>query len=154
MLLKKQEKDDKVKSMYSSSTICASIYDKKTNNLTVIFSKGGQYVYEGVSLTDYTRFEVADSQGIVLNSHIKKYPFTKLDNVDTAAIIAEITTIKATEDKVKLDYAVKTLIDKFNAVVTYYSTTDGIESGLLTKAKEAIAEYDKVVAPQLDKVNG
>lgn len=99
MILKRQEKDNKIKAMYSSSTILASIYDKEKNDLTVIFNKGGQYKYAGVSNTDYTRFELADSQGIVLNSHIKKYTFEKLSDVDPKAIITEIETIKATEQK-------------------------------------------------------
>ena len=36
MLLKKQEKDNKIKAMYSSSTIAASIYDKEKSELTNI----------------------------------------------------------------------------------------------------------------------
>ena len=75
MLLKTQEQDNKKKSIYASSNICASIYDKSTSALTILFNNGGQYVYEGVTNTDYTRFEMADSQGAVFNSHIKKYPF-------------------------------------------------------------------------------
>lgn len=93
MILKKQEKNEKVKAIYSSSNICASTYDKDTKSLVIIFNNGGQYLYEGVSLTDYTRFESADSQGIVMNSHIKKHPFTKLDKVDTTAILTEIADL-------------------------------------------------------------
>jgi hypothetical protein len=84
MLLKKQEKDNVTKAIFSSSNICASTYDRTTKNLTIIFNKGAQYKYPNVSETDYTRFELADSQGVVFNSHIKKYDFEKLDNVDTS----------------------------------------------------------------------
>lgn len=154
MLLKRQEQNEKIKSIYTSSNICASIYDKQTKNLTLIFNNGGQYEYTAVSETDYTRFEMADSQGVVFNSHIKKYPTAKLDKVDTKEILNEVNTLKTAEDKIKLDYIVKTMVDKMKAVVVYYDTTDGVESGLLAKAKEAIAEYDKSIAPKLDKVNG
>lgn len=154
MLLKTQEQDNKKKSIYASSNICASIYDKSTSALTILFNNGGQYVYEGVTNTDYTRFEMADSQGAVFNSHIKKYPFQKLDKVDVKDILVEVTKIQGAEDKAKIDYAVKVMIDQMKAVITYYDTTTDVESGLLSKAKDAIAAYDKAVEPKVDKVNG
>ena len=154
MLLKTQEQDNKTKSIYASSNICASIYDKSTSALTILFNNGGQYVYEGVSITDYTRFEMADSQGAVFNSHIKKYPFQKLDKIDVKDILVEVTKIQGAEDKAKIDYAVKVMIDQMKAVITYYDTTSDVESGLLSRAKDAIAAYDKAVEPKLDKVNG
>jgi hypothetical protein len=154
MLLKKQETDNKTKSIYESSNICASIYDKSTNALTIIFNNGGQYLYEGVTPGDYLRFEVADSQGAVFNSHIKKYAFQKLEKVDVKDILFEVNTIKTAEDKAKLDYAVKVMVDQMKAVITYYDTTSNVESGLLTKAKDAIAAYDNVIESKLDKVNG
>jgi hypothetical protein len=154
MLLKTQEQENKKKSIYASSNICASIYDKSTSALTIIFNNGGQYIYEGVSNTDYTRFEMADSQGAVFNSHIKKYPFQKLDKVDVKDILVEVNKIKGAEDKAKIDYAIKVMVDQMKAVITYYDTTSDVESGLLSKAKDAIAAYDKAVEPKLDKVNG
>jgi hypothetical protein len=75
MLLKKQENDNVTKAIYASSNVCASTYDRTTKNLTIIFNNGGQYRYTNVSETDYTRFELADSQGVIINSHIKKYAF-------------------------------------------------------------------------------
>jgi|TARA_R110000782_G_scaffold69322_2_gene139492 hypothetical protein len=154
MLLKQQEQDNKIKSIYASSNICASIYDKSTNNLTIIFNNGGQYLYEGVSNTDNTRFEMADSQGAIFNSHIKKYPFKKLDKIDVKEILSEVTKIKDSESKVKIDYAISVMIDKMKALITYYDTAKDIESNLLNKTKEAILEYDNAIAPKLDKVNG
>lgn len=94
MILKKQEKNEIMKAIYSSSNICASTYNKDSKSLVIIFNNGGQYLYEGVSLTDYTRFESADSQGKVLNSHIKNYPFSKLDKVDTTELLSEVSTLK------------------------------------------------------------
>jgi hypothetical protein len=154
MLLKTQEQDNKTKSIYASSNICASVYDKSNNSLTIIFNNGGQYLYEGVTNTDYTRFEMADSQGVVFTSHIKKYPFKKLDKVDVKDTLVEITNIQGAEDKAKIDYVIKVMIDQMKSVITYYDSTSDIESGLLNKAKDAISAYDKAIEPKLDKVNG
>ena len=154
MLLKTQEQDNKTKSIYASSNICASIYDKSTSALTIIFNNGGQYIYEGVTNTDYTRFEMADSQGAVFNSHMKKYSFKKLDKVDVKDILVEVTQIQGAEDKAKIDYAVKIMVDQMKAVITYYDSTNDVETVLLNKAKDAIAAYDKAVEPKMDKVNG
>ena len=154
MILKRQEKDNLVKAIYSSSNICASTYDKSTKNMVIIFAKGHQYQYAGVSEADYLRFEVADSQGSVMNTHIKKYPFTKLADVDTKTIINEVTTLKAADEKVKIDSAANNMVDRMRAIVTYYDTTGNIETMLLGKAKDAMSEYDKVIEPKLDKVNG
>jgi len=144
MLLKKQELDNKTKSIYESSNICASIYDKSNSSLTIIFNNGGQYIYEGVTSSDYLRFEVADSQGAVFNSHLKKYPFQKLDKVDVKDILLEINSIKNIEDKIKINHAVGFMVDKMKAVSKYYESTGEIETGLLSKVREAIADYDKI----------
>ena len=97
---------------------------------------------------------MADSQGAVFNSHIKKYPFQKLDKVDVKDILVEVTKIKGAEDKAKIDYAVKVMIDQMKDLITHYDSTADVESGLLSRAKDAIAAYDKAVEPKLDKVNG
>ncbi len=94
MILKKQEMDTVTKAIYDSSNICASTYDRANRNLTIIFNNGGQYKYANVSETDYTRFELADSQGAIFNSHIKKYAFEKLGKVDASSLLTEITSLK------------------------------------------------------------
>jgi hypothetical protein len=99
MILKRQEKGTIIKAMYDSSNILASIYNTETNDLTLIFSKGTQYKYPKVSLTDYTRFEIAESQGKVFNTHIKPYSFEKLGDVDPALILKEVGVLKEAEDK-------------------------------------------------------
>ena len=99
MILKREVKDGIVKGIYESSNILASEYDQKTNDLTVVFNYGGKYKYTNVSKTDYTRFEMADSQGKVLNSHIKSYSYTNLGKVDVQPIKEEV--IKAKEDDIK-----------------------------------------------------
>lgn len=154
MLLKKQETDNKVKSIYESSNICASTYDKSNSSLTIIFNNGGQYIYENVSSSDYLRFEVADSQGAVFNSHLKKYSFQKLDKVDVKDILIEINSIKNIEDTIKINHAVGLMVDKMITFSKYYETTREVETGLLNKVREAIADYDKIIDSKLDKVNG
>ena len=94
MILKKQEKDSITKAIYDSSNICASTYDRANRDLTIIFKNGGQYKYTNVSETDYTRFELADSQGAIFNSHIKKYAFDKLGKVDASSLLTEISSLK------------------------------------------------------------
>ena len=154
MILKKQEKDNKVKAIYSSSNICASTYDKSTKDLIIIFSKGTQYLYNNVSESDYMRFELADSQGAVMNTHIKKYTFTKLADVDTKEIINEVTVLKTADDKIIIDAAVTEIVNKMKDVISHYDNSNSIESGLLGKVKDAIGVYDKAIESKLDKVNG
>ena len=146
MLLKKQEKDNVTKAIYASSNVCASTYDRTTKDLTIIFNNGGQYKYPNVSETDYTRFELADSQGVVLNSHIKKYAFEKLDKVDPSAILAEITELKDAEKKAKITHYTKGLVAAIDAVSVYYQTTESIDPALYSKMKSAMEEYDKITA--------
>ena len=97
---------------------------------------------------------MADSQGAVFSSHIKKYPFQKLDKVDVKDILVEVNDLKGAEDKAKIDYAIKIMVDQMKAVINYYDTTADVETGLLNKAKDGIAAYDKAIEPKLDKVNG
>jgi hypothetical protein len=144
MLLKKQEKDNVTKAIYASSNICGSTYDRTSKNLTIIFNNGGQYLYANVSETDYTRFELADSQGVVFNSHIKKHDFQKLDKVDTSAILTEVSQLKDAEKKTKIDYAAKLLVGAINAVAVYFETTGEIDPTLYSKMKKYIEEYDKI----------
>jgi hypothetical protein len=146
MLLKKQEKDNVTKAIYASSNICASTYDRTTKNLTIIFNKGTQYKYPNVSETDYTRFELADSQGVVFNSHIKKYDFEKLDSVDPSSILIEVTELKEADNKARVQHVTKSMVAAINAVAVYHETTESIDPALYTKMKSAMDEYDKITA--------
>ena len=98
MILKKQEKDNVIKAIYDSSNILASIYNKENMDLTLIFKKGAQYKYPNVTLTDYTKFEIAESQGIIFNSHLKKYTFEKLQEINPTELITEIDKLKPKKD--------------------------------------------------------
>jgi hypothetical protein len=146
MILKKQTKDNLVKAIYASSNICASTYDTQTKDLVIIFNNGGQYKYPNVSETDYTRFEIADSQGAIFNSHIKKYDFQKLDKVDTAAIIKEVNELKDADKQIKVNHYTKEMIAKMQAVVAYYETTDSIDPALYTKLKSSMGDYENITA--------
>ncbi len=94
MILKKQERDNIIKAIYDSSNILASVYDGNNKDLTIIFKKGAQYKYPNVSAIDYILFETAESQGIVFNAHIKKYPFEKLEEMNPVELITEIENLK------------------------------------------------------------
>ncbi len=152
MLLKKQEKDNVIKAIFSSSNICASTYDRTSKNLTIIFNNGGQYRYPNVSETDYTRFELADSHGVVFNSHIKKYDFEKLDNIDASSILTEITELKEADNKAKITHYEKTMIDRIQAVAAYYEKTQTVDPALYTKMKSSMDDYEKITATAVASV--
>jgi hypothetical protein len=152
MLLKKQENDNVTKAIYASSNVCASTYDRTTKNLTIIFNNGGQYRYTNVSETDYTRFELADSQGVIINSHIKKYAFEKLDKVDTNEILLEVSSLKDFEKKTKITHYSKTLVTAMDAVSVYFQSTDIINPELYSKMKLAMDDYEKILSNSYDKV--
>lgn len=141
MVLKRTTEGDNVKVIYESSTILASSYNEVDNSLVITFKNGGQYKYDGVKNTDYTRFELADSQGKVLNSHIKQYPFTKLDNVNPDTYKSEIheahisRSVDITLDMVS---SMKTLIVSFDSI-------NSVNVGLLKDVERKIATYNREV---------
>ena len=146
MVLKKHEKEGITKAIYSSSNICASTYDNNTGNLVLIFNNGGQYSYAGVSKTDYMRFEIADSQGSVMNTHIKKYAFTKLDKVDPAGILKEVAEIKATIDPVlTTEEAAKIILQGMTSIISYYISNGNLKEGDLKTMEESISKYRKTI---------
>tara|TARA_R110000851_G_scaffold196444_2_gene347353 strand:- start:5787 stop:6218 length:432 start_codon:yes stop_codon:yes gene_type:complete len=95
MILKRTVNEGVVNGLYDSTNILASAYDQTTNNLTVTFKNGGKYKYNGVIMKDFTRFELADSQGKVLNSHIKNnYEFEALGKIDTKDILESVAVLE------------------------------------------------------------
>lgn len=145
MILKRQEKNGKIKAMYSSSNICASVFDTTNNDLTLIFSHGGQYLYEGVSKTDYTRFETAESQGSVLNTHIKKYPTSKLDPIDTTDILKEVETLKGTvEVEVNPDVATKEMLESMSNIISNYLKNGNVTAASMIALKGKISTFEKI----------
>lgn len=63
--------------------------DDKPKTLKVVFSNGRQYQYDDVDVRDYLFFRESCSQGKVLNSNIKKYPCTRLEDADINLINEE-----------------------------------------------------------------
>jgi hypothetical protein len=154
MILKKQEKNGKVKAMYSSSNICASVYDTATGDLTLIFNNGGQYQYTGVSKTDYMRFEMADSQGSVMNTYIKKYPTTKLDKVETSEILKEIQDLSVSiEPEVTPEIATKQMLGDMSTIIANYIKDGSTTSASLGLLKLSINQYEEVIKKQLVLTN-
>jgi len=154
MILKRKEKDGVIKAIYSSSNICASVYNNITNELTIIFNHGGQYKYTDVAKTDYMRFETADSQGSVLNTHIKKYTSSKLDNVDTAEILKEVEQLKVeTEDEVTPDSATKEMLQTMSDIISNYLKNGNVTASSLTGLKGKISTFEKVTTKKPEIVN-
>jgi len=152
MILKRKEKEGVIKAIYSSSNICASVYNTVTNELSIIFNHGGQYKYTDVAKTDYMRFETADSQGSVLNTHIKKYATSKLDNVDTTEILKEVEELKVKEEpQVTPDVAVKEMLQNMSDIISNYLKNGNVTTASLTGLKDKISTFEKVknVKPEI-----
>jgi len=124
MILKRQEKDNIIKSIYNSSDILASVFDRGSNDLTLIFSKGRQYKYSNIKPADYLRFELAESQGKVFNSHIKTYGAQKLDDINPDLIIKEIETLKTVEAKADLDAKKGVIIKNMEDLLSFIKIDD------------------------------
>ena len=140
MILKRQEKDGLIKAMYSSSNIVASIYNTKNNDLEVIFKSGTKYKYGGVAKSDYMRFEIADSQGKIFESHIKKYPTSKLENVDITKILDETASLKQQEHDALVLAKKERLIKTMRGIVLLADGGRPFVNNLETLKKE-IDEY-------------
>lgn len=152
MILKKLEKNGKVKAMYASQTILASTYDVATNDLTIIFSNGGQYKYSGVVEADYKAFETTDSQGKALNTVIKgkKYPFTKLDSLDVNIVNSIKNEIEGLKKNIDTDATPsideKKLIFSMSFIVTEYLSSGKINQDVLKEVKSILTPAPKAVA--------
>lgn len=153
MIVKRLEKNGKVKAMYSSSTICGSIYDTTTKDLTVIFNNGGQYKYPNVESTDYMRLETADSNGSTFNTYIKKKytNFEKLDKLSEsaiAAILKEVNELKTAEDNSSIEVKTKTMLESMNILIGSYLVSGSVDLSLFRKVYDNVVSYDKTVNPQ------
>jgi len=97
MVLIKHEENGSIECLYDSSNILGSKYIVNEKKLAIIFNSGRQYVYEGVTLTDYSKFEGGDSQGKLLHSIIKKYSYSQSKElVDITPLVEQIEEIKNT----------------------------------------------------------
>mgnify|MGYP006935471285 CR=1 FL=1 len=153
MIVKRIEKNGKIKAMYSSSTVCASVFDTTTKDLVVMFNNGSQYKYPSVEMTDYTRFETADSTGSVFNTYIKKKytNFEKMDKLadDTIkAILKEIEDLRAAEDKASLEGATKAMMETMALTLASFVSTGKVDYDAFRKLQTKMEAYDKVANPQ------
>lgn len=140
MILERVEKDGLVKALYESSNIVASTYDKNNKDLNIIFKYGGSYTYQGVPDTDYLRFETAESQGVVLNKTLKKYPHLKHDNVDVEKLIEEVNNLNVAEVNAML-------VGVNNAMVSFqesYNSTDDKDESLISAKLSKVSEMIKL----------
>jgi hypothetical protein len=146
MIVKRIEKNNTIKVMYASSTICATTYEKDTKDLTVIFNNGGRYKYPNVSLTDYTRVETAESNGSSFNTHIKKNytKFEKLDSLDESkikAILAEIKELTPEEEKVDVVVVEKEMLESMGNLLTDYIKSGSVNKDILKRVTENLTKY-------------
>lgn len=138
MLLKKSEKNGIVTAHYDSSNVIASEWDG--TNLTVIFKHGGSYTYNNVSNTDYVRFELAESQGSILNSKIKGYSFIKNDNVDVDTFLREIKDTKIEE----LRKFEEGIVDHMRVIISSYESNPILTRPSLDKLTEMLVKYSEM----------
>jgi hypothetical protein len=54
----------------NSTSLKSASYDMLTEKLTVTFNSGKSYAYYKVPVLDFTKFKLAKSQGVYLNTHI------------------------------------------------------------------------------------
>jgi len=141
MILKRVEKDSLIKALYDSSNVLGSVYNTESNDLDLIFKSGQKYRYKGVSRADYMRLEIAESQGQVFNTHIKKYAFEKLEKVDPTKILEEADDLKAKEEKALYETKRRELIDKMKYAV---HVDDAITLGK-NSTQEALELFSKTL---------
>ena len=139
MVLERVENDGLVKAIYESSNIVASSYDKVKKDLNITFKHGGNYTYQDVPDTDYLRFEIAESQGKVLNSNLKKYPFLKHENVNVDEILKEIHNLNNAEVRAMEDGIVKVI----KIMVSDFENDGVFNVNLLDGLDDMIEVYNK-----------
>jgi hypothetical protein len=151
MIVKRLEKNGKVKAMYSSSTVAASTYDTTTGDLTVIFNNGGVYTYPAVAKTDYTRFELAESNGSEFNTHIKKkYPsFTKEEPMAGDKMTALLAEIKQLADDTDPKVDEKVLIGCMMKLISSYVEQGNFNPTIFNELNTLMGKYTSQKTPQV-----
>ena len=135
MLIKKNDIGTIItESLYDSSNIIASRYNKVSGDLIVIFKGGRQYEYKGVKSSDYMRFETADSQGSAINAYLKKYNPINIGITDVETLIVEINSYLPKE----LDEQGKELVTAFKTFIDNHDGKGEIDKEELRKIKELI----------------
>jgi hypothetical protein len=118
MILNRKNNGNIVETLYDSSNILASSYDKISNDLIITFAKGTQYRYKNISSVDYLRFELAESQGKIFNTHIKQHTTQKLPNIDISVLLTEANDLKNAEKNALVGMKQKELLNTIELVCT------------------------------------
>lgn len=148
MLVKRNELEGVIiESLFSSSNILASSYNKDTRELILTFNKGGRYKYLDVSFNDYTRFEIAESQGSVFYSHINKHSSEKLTSVNPSELINEVEK-RVKEEKIEIyNLKLEKMVNGMKEIIGYSeSNTKLITKLKLENLKIVIDGYLEVVS--------
>lgn len=142
MIISRKENNNIIKGYYDSSNILVSEYDTTTRNLSITFKHGGVYKYLGVPNKDYYRFELAESQGKVLNSHIKStFDVEQMDSVNPAEIKRELKQIRE-EEIASFEQRIIELMSQIR-VAWFQNGESGLDAKLmkeLDKTREALAK--------------
>jgi hypothetical protein len=144
MILTRVEKEKSVDCLFDSSNIIASSYNNESRDLTITFKRGAQYVYKNVNARDYLRFETADSQGKVLNTHIKSYEYSKLPDVNTEILINEINIAK----EKGMSEEETTLLENMGKFIEYHENKSEINLELLDRLDAMIKGFLEIVTPE------
>ncbi len=104
MLLLEESQGDIFIAYYDSSNILMSKYIYSAQKLSIIFSKGHQYIYDKVIPYHYQRFKISQSQGVGLKTYISNnYKGLKADVILTRDQIDQIKDeINKLQDKNKV----------------------------------------------------
>lgn len=148
MLVKRNELEGVIiESLFSSSNILASSYNKDTRELILTFNKGGRYKYLDVSFNDYTRFEIAESQGSVFYSHINKHSSEKLTSVNPSELINEVEK-RVKKEKIEIyNLKLEKMVNGMKEIIGYSeSNTKLITKLKLENLKIVIDGYLEVVS--------
>jgi hypothetical protein len=111
MLLSRVEKEGVIDALYESSNILSSTYNKEKKELKIVFKNSFQYLYEGVDVVDYHKFELADSQGVIFNKFIRQYPTQKMGAVDIEEFRTRIEEAKK-EEIYQIDRSINSLCEQ------------------------------------------
>lgn len=146
-IVKRIEKDNEIIVTYDSSNILASKFNTSNNELIITFKEGRQYLYENVSKTDYTRFELAESQGKVFSSHIKNYKNERIEDSLTANDIEkEINSLRNQELLLKIENKKQELIHHMETMVLIAKSAKLSPEGL-DRLIRLTTEYKQLTHP-------
>jgi hypothetical protein len=93
MFIERTENEGIISCLFKSSNILSSDYDQEKKELTITFNAGRKYTYSDINHKDYTRFELAESQGEIFNKYIKKYPTKRNVDVNPTELLNKVTQI-------------------------------------------------------------